>query len=169
MFHVRTALHYYKVVWVLLACLFVVDRASKLIAVEKIPTTGTFALPNQSLGFIVEKNQGIAFSFPLPQFVIIGVVTVIVAYLVFVMLRAAHLHEHAIVWGSGLIIVGAIANACDRIRFGYVIDFIRLTRWPTFNLADTYIIIGVSILIGFYLFTNKFYARPTAHGNDRRN
>jgi len=152
-----------------LTCFFIADRVLKFIALEKLPDGGIFLLRNQTLGLIIEKNQGIAFSFPLPQFAIGGIVLVVVGYLISVMLRAFRHHEYVVVWGSGLMIVGAVANAFDRIRFGHVIDFIRLTRWPTFNLADVYIIFGVSILIGFYLFKKKFYARPTAHGNDRRN
>jgi len=168
MSRVRTALHYSFLVWAVLVVLFLFDRVTKFFALNRLAPDGRF-LSDHALGFFLEKNQGIAFSLFLPPPLIMGIVLFVVAYLVWVMWRAHIRKEHLVYWGAGLMIIGALANAFDRIRYGYVIDFIRLTRWPTFNLADVYVIIGVSILIGFYLFKKNSYARPTAHGNDRRN
>jgi len=167
MSNVRTALHYHVFVWAVLIILFVADRVTKMLALNVLPQDGVFVY-DHALGFFLERNQGIAFSFPLPVYVIGIVVFGIVVYLVWLMKKAQSRAEYPIMWGAGFMIVGALANMFDRIRFGYVIDFIRLTRWPTFNLADVYISIGVGILIGFYLFKSKLYARPTPHGNDRR-
>ena len=47
----------------------------------------------------------------------------------------------------GLLIGGSVSNLADRIRNGYVTDFIHITHWPTFNLADTFIVIGVALLV----------------------
>lgn len=43
----------------------------------------------------------------------------------------------------GLILGGDVGNMIDRLRFGYVTDFIDLRIWPTFNIADSAITIGV--------------------------
>ncbi len=51
-----------------------------------------------------------------------------------------------------LILGGGIANLVDRIRLGYVIDFIDFRFWPAFNLADTAITLGV---IGFIVLSWK--------------
>lgn len=45
--------------------------------------------------------------------------------------------------GIALIVAGAVGNWIDRIRFGYVIDFIQVYWWPTYNLADVWIVAGV--------------------------
>ena len=37
----------------------------------------------------------------------------------------------------GLLIGGSVSNLFDRVRQGYVTDFIHVTHWPTFNLADS--------------------------------
>jgi len=42
---------------------------------------------------------------------------------------------------------GALGNMIDRLRFGYVVDFIDLRFWPVFNLADIVINIGVGMLL----------------------
>jgi signal peptidase II len=47
----------------------------------------------------------------------------------------------------GLILGGAIGNIVDRLRFGYVVDFIDLRWWPVFNVADSAISIGVTLLL----------------------
>ncbi len=55
-------------------------------------------------------------------------------------------------WAVPLVLSGALGNLVDRIRFGYVVDFIRFhleNRWeyPTFNVADVTITIGVALLL----------------------
>jgi signal peptidase II len=52
------------------------------------------------------------------------------------------LHIHA-----GLISGGALGNMIDRLRFGYVIDFIDFRVWPVFNAADAAITIGTGLVI----------------------
>ncbi len=47
----------------------------------------------------------------------------------------------------GLILGGAIGNLIDRLRCGYVIDFLDLRVWPVFNLADSAITVGVTWLL----------------------
>lgn len=54
----------------------------------------------------------------------------------------------------GLILGGTIGNLIDRIRLGYVIDFIDLRIWPSFNIADSAITVGVIGLI-IYLVKKK--------------
>jgi len=48
-----------------------------------------------------------------------------------------------------LILSGGISNLIDRLIYGYVIDFISIGSWPNFNLADSYITIGVIMMILF--------------------
>lgn len=58
--------------------------------------------------------------------------------------------------GFILILSGGLGNLVDRIFYGYVIDFIRVGGWPNFNLADSYITIGV-ILIIISLFSKDYH------------
>ena len=52
-----------------------------------------------------------------------------------------------VAWGLALILGGAAGNLIDRVRFGYVLDFIDVRVWPVFNLADSAITIGVGLLV----------------------
>jgi signal peptidase II len=53
--------------------------------------------------------------------------------------------------GLALVLGGALGNLTDRLRFGYVVDFIDFHyqgwHWPAFNLADTAITLGVIVLL----------------------
>jgi len=53
-----------------------------------------------------------------------------------------------------LILAGAIGNLIDRLRFGFVIDFLDLRFWPVFNLADSALTIG-ALLLSWELLFNK--------------
>lgn len=48
--------------------------------------------------------------------------------------------------GLGLTIGGAVGNLIDRIRLGYVVDFVAVGPWPNFNVADSAITVGVVCL-----------------------
>lgn len=47
----------------------------------------------------------------------------------------------------GMIAGGTLGNLIDRLRFGYVVDFLDLRWWPVFNLADSAICVGVGLLM----------------------
>lgn len=55
----------------------------------------------------------------------------------------------------GLQLGGAFGNLIDRLRVGYVVDFIDVAIWPVFNLADSAIVVGVGILAYHMMRTPK--------------
>jgi signal peptidase II len=79
-----------------------------------------------------------------------GAVTVLTALAVCWMLvyfaRAGARHPVLPV-ALGFLVGGSLGNLTDRIRIGHVTDFIDLRFWPAFNLADSFIVIGVGILL----------------------
>ncbi len=74
-------------------------------------------------------------------------------FLIFTMIRDTK--NKLQITALAFILGGAVGNYIDRIRFGYVIDFIdwyvKRFHWPTFNLADSFIVLGVAILSVFFL------------------
>ncbi len=76
------------------------------------------------------------------------------AAMVFIVIyfRRATDEQKLLRWGLALVMGGAVGNFLDRVRLGYVIDFIDwhwydLATWPTFNIADSCISVGVGLLV----------------------
>ena len=93
-------------------------------------------------------NSGVAFSMgdKLPGGVIVAVTAAIsVAFAVYAWYRAPRAGWIERVAG-GAVIGGAVANVIDRARDGVVTDYLRTGWWPTFNLADTFLVIGCIVI-----------------------
>lgn len=54
-------------------------------------------------------------------------------------------------------LAGALGNVIDRVRLGYVVDFMKVTYWPVFNVADSCIVIGV-LLLAFEMLREEWRA-----------
>ncbi len=92
------------------------------------------------------RNRGVAFglfSDGGAVLIVIGVLSVL-ALLVFF---ATHSRRPLVWLPTGLLLGGAAGNLIDRLREGFVTDFLDLPLWPAFNLADTAITIGVLSLL----------------------
>jgi signal peptidase II len=122
-----------------------------------------------ALSFDLAKNKGGAWGFfgelpdyvRLPFFFIISILAVV---FIVGLWRKLEPRQWALKWALPLVLAGAIGNLVDRIRHQYVIDFIdaymvekvqdpvrgmvlNASHWPTFNVADIWIVAGV-ILMG---------------------
>ena len=89
-------------------------------------------------------NPGVAFSMgdTLPTGVIVAITAGIsIAFAVYVWRRAPRAGWIERVAG-GAVVGGAVANLVDRARDGVVTDYLHTGWWPTFNLADTFLVIG---------------------------
>jgi signal peptidase II len=124
----------------------VADQLTKQIVIAQLPHGDSVDVAG---GFSIHhvKNTGNAFGFFGGW---AGPVTLLTAVAVVWMLgyfaRAGARHPVLPV-ALGLLIGGALGNLVDRIRHGHVTDFLDPPYWPAFNLADTFICIGVAILI----------------------
>ena len=92
-------------------------------------------------------NRGAAFGImPSGGMVFVAVALVVLAA---VLALRAHIRDagSAMTVAVGLVAGGTLGNLVDRLRFGYVVDFIDLRWWPVFNVADSAICIGVGLLM----------------------
>ena len=91
-------------------------------------------------------NSGIAFGlFASATPIVILLTSVAVAWMLYFFARSGSRHPVLPV-ALGLVIGGSVSNLIDRVRLGHVTDFIDLKYWPAFNLADSFIVVGVAIL-----------------------
>jgi signal peptidase II len=130
---------------------------SELVPYQPRVITSVF---NVTLAF----NQGAAFSFLHDQngwqrWFFIGLGIVLIALFSYLLCRPRKNAQSPVFYiALSLLLAGAIGNVADRIRFGYVIDFldfhVKQWHWPVFNLADSYITLGVVLYIALTLLRN---------------
>ena len=72
---------------------------------------------------------------------------VAVGVLVVVLLAALLIAPARYRLGLGVLLGGAVGNLIDRLRFGAVVDFVDVPWWPTFNVADVAIVVGVVLVV----------------------
>jgi signal peptidase II len=92
------------------------------------------------------RNSGIAFGIFPGKLAIVSVLTA--AAVVWMLVHFARSGSRHVLFpvALGLLVGGSISNLADRLRDGHVTDFIHISHWPTFNLADSFIVIGVGLL-----------------------
>jgi len=134
--------------------LFVVDILVKRLLEAKLPEQGVYFL-GKLFGLCCVHNENIAFSLPFNQDLLFFVIAIIVFYLIYNLTLYYRDNKVIGIWGSNLIIWGALANLHDRMNYGYVIDYIHLPLWPVFNLADVLVVTGVTMLVLVYVFEKK--------------
>jgi signal peptidase II len=92
------------------------------------------------------QNSGIAFGlFASATPLVTALTALAVGWMLLFFARSGARHPVLPV-ALGLLIGGSTSNLIDRIRLGHVTDFLDLRYWPAFNLADSFIVIGVGIL-----------------------
>jgi len=94
------------------------------------------------------QNSGIAFGLFSSATAGVTVITGIAVVWMLVFFARSGSRHPVLPAALGLLIGGSVSNLADRIRVGHVTDFIDVRYWPAFNLADSFIVIGVAILLG---------------------
>ena len=107
---------------------------------EGLPVVGPFSIHHV-------QNSGIAFGlFSSATAAVIVLTSVAVAWMLVFFARSGSRHP-VLPAALGLLIGGSVSNLVDRVRLGHVTDFLDFQGWPAFNLADTFIVVGVGILL----------------------
>lgn len=108
------------------------------------------------------QNTGAAFSIFTGFSNYLAIIGVIVVLLIIYFQRQPAARDFWLQTGLALVLGGSLGNLVDRICRGYVIDYLDLTYWPVFNLADMMIDLGVLLIVVKYLFKGdqKDASRP---------
>lgn len=142
---------------------FMIDQVTKAWAVRTLRVTDDLTIIRGFLDLAYTENRGIAFG-QLQQFGTLGrwffvVLAVAAAFgVLFYFLRTPRLDDR-ILGACALLLAGIVGNLADRVRFGYVIDFIMVHahsyHWPTFNVADASICLGALLLAYDLVFDSR--------------
>jgi signal peptidase II len=128
------------------------DQWTKAWAAARLPGAPLDVIPSAlRLAYIENRNAAFGLGHHLPDSikvaVLIGLTSLLTLALVVAMLRSTDLPSQI---GFAATICGALGNIVDRLRFGYVRDFIYWHggfEWPNFNVADMLVCTGVGILV----------------------
>jgi signal peptidase II len=113
--------------------------ASELTLDEGLHVVGPFSIHHV-------QNSGIAFGlFASATPVVTALTALAVGWMLLFFARSGARHP-ILPLALGLVIGGSLSNLLDRVRLGYVTDFLDVRYWPAFNLADSFIVVGVGIL-----------------------
>jgi signal peptidase II len=150
-----------KIKYLLLAtisgAIIALDQLTKIYIHTHFRLGESHAIVPQIFDITYVRNFGAAFgffatlarNFREPFFVLVPVIAL--GVIIFIM-RTTKDTQKIQILGLSLIFGGAIGNYIDRLRFKYVIDFLDFHwkdfyHWPAFNIADSAIVSGVSILL----------------------
>ena len=135
---------------------FVLDRLTKMIVESRVGFMDTYRVIPGFFDIVRSQNRGVAFGIfndstsewrtkllIVASLVAVGMVT-------WMLWKAEKLDRYSL-WGFALILGGAAGNVFDRIVYGQVTDFLLLYvgdfQWPTFNIADSAIVVGSGFLL----------------------
>ena len=159
---------------------FMIDQTSKAWATRSLRFSGDMPVISGFLNFAYAQNPGVAFSM-LDDHGDAGrwglsVVACVAAALVLYFFWRTPRSDDRILGSLALLLAGIVGNVTDRVRLGFVVDFIDVQfgswHYPTFNVADAAICVGAGLLLIDLVLTKKRQAstnskdQPAAnHGN----
>lgn len=137
-------------------CAIIIDQVTKSIAHKALEGGKIITLIPHYLNLLLVTNEGMVFGIlndskgawrsPL----LIGI-SVVALFIIAHLFRQTKKNAVFLPLSLSLILAGAVGNFIDRIRWGYVVDFVNMHfrdhHWPTFNVADAAITCGIVILI----------------------
>ncbi len=148
---------------------FVLDQLSKLVVIEELgpgASRDVVTLIPGILRLIFVRNTGSAFGMFQGSSEFLKIAAILAIILLGVFYARAARHDWLLSLALGLQLGGALGNVVDRFRFGYVVDWIDVPYWPTFNIADSAITVGVIVLAWTLLFRGDRVQEPTAMARD---
>jgi signal peptidase II len=143
--------------------IYMIDQSSKAWAVRTLRFDDGRTLIRGFLDFVYTENRGIAFgqlqesgSFGRWFFVGLAIAAALAVFAYFLRIPR---NDDRVLGACALLMAGIAGNLTDRVRLGYVVDFIAIHagswHWPTFNVADASISIGALLLAYDLLFERR--------------
>lgn len=137
----------YSVLVALAALVIGVDQVVKVIVSANLKDGHVVDVLGGLVRFDYTSNTGAAFGMFRAGGGVFAAIAIVVCAAILAYYRRIARSPLLVRLALGLILGGALGNLIDRIRLGYVIDFIDLRWWPVFNLADSAIVLGVCLLL----------------------
>jgi len=137
---------------IIVTSVILLDQATKFLALKFLQLNIPVPLIKNFLNLTLVHNRGAAFGLFQNQLVLFVLISFFAAGLILYNLKNISRQNcpgrnfNLLKLSLSLILGGCVGNLIDRLRFGYVIDFLDLRVWPVFNLADSVITIAALFL-----------------------
>ncbi len=145
---------------------FIVDLLSKQLISHLMTVKDSFKVINKFFYITYVQNKGAAWSILEDQRILLLIISVIVLFLINKTINKEKLNNLEC-FSYGMIIGGIVGNIFDRIFYGFVIDFLDFRifgyNYPVFNLADSFIVIGI-ILMAIITIRKEKHERSNSRG-----
>ena len=136
------------IISIILLC---IDQISKLLVVNLLTKTDSITIIKNFFYLTYINNDGAAFSILVGKRIFLILIAVLVIVMLIRYIKKNNIQNKLELVSISLIIGGSLGNLMDRVVRGYVIDFLDFKifnyNFPIFNLADTFIVIGVILLL----------------------
>ena len=149
-------------IFIVLAFLIIaLDQISKFMAVKYLMEQPPVVIIKDHFELRYVQNYGAAFGILQEKRIFFIIITsLVILLIIFYLHRNFNSLSNLAKFSISMFLAGAIGNFIDRIRLGYVIDFLRVNLiksydFPVFNIADMFIVIG-TILIVFIVLFDKY-------------
>lgn len=136
------------IISIILLC---IDQISKLLVVNLLTKTDSITIIKNFFYLTYINNDGAAFSILVGKRIFLILIAVLVIVMLIRYIKKNNIQNKLELVSISLIIGGSLGNLMDRVIRGYIIDFLDFKifnyNFPIFNLADTFIVIGVFLLL----------------------
>ncbi len=143
--------------FIIIALSLIIDQLSKYLTVIYLKPIESYPLINNVFHLTYAENTGAAFSmFSGKQPLLIILTLIIIAALLFYLIRNLKTDQVFLKFSLSLIIGGALGNLIDRIRLNYVVDMLDFTliNYPVFNMADVFVVSG-AVIFAYTILTSS--------------
>ncbi|MGH2405660.1 MAG: signal peptidase II [bacterium] len=123
------------------------DQAVKAMIVAAIPASASVSIVPGVFSLTHVQNTGVAFGLLAGASPVVTALAALTLVFLLFYNRGRQIGTGAAWLGIAAMAGGAAGNLIDRVRLGYVVDYLDVHIWPVFNLADVAIVLGAAILI----------------------
>lgn len=144
-----------KIIIIIALVLIIIDQVSKVL-VSNLLSDGRTIGNDNSISLVITNNTGMAFGFNQGNISNV-IITIFVLCIIFSFIKnqIEQIDKKTIVAVS-FVMAGGISNLIDRFVRGSVLDFIKIFKFPVFNLADVFIVSGwILIILFLVIYTRK--------------
>ncbi len=146
--------------WFLFFAVLSLDRIAKYYFSKQLILNQSLPVVKNIFHLTLVHNTGAAFGIFKGQTYFFIIISLLAIFLIYRYLRLKQGSSMILRVALTLMLSGTLGNLVDRIKFGYVVDFLDFRIWPVFNIADSSITIG-AILLAFTLLRRPSHASGT--------